>query len=96
VAGELDEREAVAIITEGLLGYLPGEAVDGTWRRFAQTLGGFRHGRYISDIHLGSLATPQLRAAFGLKAAPVPAVARGVRPRRGRRRTAGGAGKPPR
>lgn len=62
VAGELDEREGLAIITEGLLGYLPGESVDEIWRRFAQTLAGFRHGRYISDIHLGSLATPQVRA----------------------------------
>jgi O-methyltransferase involved in polyketide biosynthesis len=62
VAAELDEREGLAILTEGLLGYLPGEAVDEIWRRFATTLSAFPTGCYISDIHLGSLATPLVRA----------------------------------
>jgi O-methyltransferase involved in polyketide biosynthesis len=62
VAAGLDQREGLAIITEGLLGYLPGDAVAGIWRRFARTLSAFPSGRYISDIHLGSLATPLVRA----------------------------------
>jgi O-methyltransferase involved in polyketide biosynthesis len=62
LAAELDQREGLAIVTEGLLGYLPGDAVDEIWRRFARTLGAFPGGRYISDIHLGSLATPLVRA----------------------------------
>lgn len=62
VAAELDPGEGLAIITEGLLGYLPGDAVDGIWRRFDRVLSAFPRGRYISDIHLGSLATPLVRA----------------------------------
>ena len=62
IADELDRDRGLAIITEGLLGYLPTEAVDGIWRRFARTLGGFPDGRYISDLHLGGSVTPQVRA----------------------------------
>ena len=35
---ELDPGEGLAIITEGLLGYLPTDAVAALWRRFARTL----------------------------------------------------------
>ena len=62
VAGELDSDEGLAIVTEGLLGYLPTDAVEGIWRRFAHTLAGFAAGRYISDLHLAGAATPQVRA----------------------------------
>lgn len=62
VAGELDQREGLAILTEGLLGYLPTDAVTGIWRRFARTASGFAAGRYISDLHLAGAATPQVRA----------------------------------
>ena len=62
VAGELDSDEGLAIVTEGLLGYLPTDAVEGIWRRFAHTLAGFAAGRYISDLHLADAAKPQVRA----------------------------------
>jgi O-methyltransferase involved in polyketide biosynthesis len=62
VAAELDRGEGLAVVTEGLLGYLPTDAVEALWRRFAQTLGAFAAGRYISDLHLAGLATPQVRA----------------------------------
>jgi O-methyltransferase involved in polyketide biosynthesis len=62
VAAELDAGGGLAIVTEGLLGYLPGDAVDAIWRRCADTLGGFAAGRYLSDIHLGDLATAPVRA----------------------------------
>ena len=62
VAGELDQRRGLAIVTEGLLGYLPTDAVAAIWRRFATTLSGFAAGRYISDLHLGGVVTPQVRA----------------------------------
>lgn len=62
VAAELDPTRGLAIITEGLLGYLPTEAVHAVWRRFARVLGDFATGRYISDIHLGSVADLQIRA----------------------------------
>jgi O-methyltransferase involved in polyketide biosynthesis len=63
VTSELDPTEGLAIITEGLLGYLERDAVLGLWRRFARELSAFRSGRYLSDLHLGSTAAqPQVRA----------------------------------
>jgi O-methyltransferase involved in polyketide biosynthesis len=62
VTAELDDREGLAIITEGLLGYLPTDAVNDVWRRFAGALDGFETGRYISDLHLGGAVTPPVRA----------------------------------
>jgi O-methyltransferase involved in polyketide biosynthesis len=61
VFAELDERAGLAIITEGLLGYLPPDAVAGMWRRFATGLGRFSTGRYISDVHMGGAVTPPVR-----------------------------------
>jgi O-methyltransferase involved in polyketide biosynthesis len=61
LAEELDRTAGLAIITEGLLGYLPGDAVDAVWRRFASTLDGFARGRYMSDLHLGSVQNAQVR-----------------------------------
>jgi O-methyltransferase involved in polyketide biosynthesis len=62
VAAELDRGQGLAIVTEGLLGYLPSGAVDGIWRRFARVLKTFASGRYISDIHLGTMQNAQVRA----------------------------------
>jgi O-methyltransferase involved in polyketide biosynthesis len=62
LAEELDRESGLAIITEGLLGYLDTDAVDGIWRRFARTLSGFASGRYISDLHLGSMQNAHIRA----------------------------------
>jgi O-methyltransferase involved in polyketide biosynthesis len=61
VLAELDERAGLAIITEGLLGYLPPDAVQNMWRRFATGLGRFSTGRYISDVHMGGAVTPPVR-----------------------------------
>jgi O-methyltransferase involved in polyketide biosynthesis len=62
LAAELDPGQGLAIITEGLLGYLDRETVDGVWRRFAATLGRFPAGLYISDLHLGDVQTTLVRA----------------------------------
>ncbi len=62
LALELNARDGIAVITEGLLGYLPHDAVRGLWRRLARVLSGFEHGRYISDIHIGMMQTAQIRA----------------------------------
>jgi O-methyltransferase involved in polyketide biosynthesis len=62
LAGDLDHESGLAIITEGLLGYLDSEAVAGIWRRFARVLSGFASGRYISDLHLRSVQNAQIRA----------------------------------
>jgi len=62
LARELDPRGGLAIVTEGLLGYLPDEAVAAVWRRFAATLRRFAAGRYISEVHLGMMLSPTIRA----------------------------------
>lgn len=62
IAGELDRSDGLAIVTEGLLGYLPTDAVLALWRRFARTLSRFPAGVYISDLHLGGAVTPPVRA----------------------------------
>ena len=62
VAASLDGGEGLALITEGLRGYLPHEAVRDIWARFARVLSGFSAGRYISDIHIGELQNVQVRA----------------------------------
>ena len=59
---ELEPRRGLAIITEGLLGYLDGDSVEGVWRRFAVALRRFSTGRYISDLHIGGAQTPEVRA----------------------------------
>jgi O-methyltransferase involved in polyketide biosynthesis len=61
LAAELDPAGGLAIITEGLLGYLDSAAVAGIWRRFAQALNGFATGRYLSDLHLGDVQTLQVK-----------------------------------
>jgi O-methyltransferase involved in polyketide biosynthesis len=62
VARELDPERGLAIITEGLLGYLPTDAVRDIWQRFARTLADFTAGVYISDIHIGAVQDVQVRA----------------------------------
>ena len=62
VAAELDPDRGLVIITEGLLGYLATDQVEGIWRRCVDTLSGFSAGRYFSDVHLSSLATLEVRA----------------------------------
>jgi O-methyltransferase involved in polyketide biosynthesis len=57
----LDRDHGLAIITEGLLVYLPTEAVLDIWRRFADALAGFRQGRYLSDMRLGADETAATR-----------------------------------
>jgi O-methyltransferase involved in polyketide biosynthesis len=69
LAAELRTDTGLVIITEGLLGYLPGEQVQDLWRRFALVLGGFASGRYVSDLHIGEAQTAQVRVFRALLAA---------------------------
>lgn len=62
VSAELDPEKGLLIITEGLLGYLPTDAVLEIWARFAGVLAGFRSGRYISDIHIAAVQDATVRA----------------------------------
>ncbi len=62
LAGGLRPQDGLIMITEGLLGYLTSDQVGGLWRRFAAVLAGFAAGRYVSDLHIGEVQTPQVRA----------------------------------
>lgn len=61
LATTLSPDDGVAVITEGLLGYLPGPEVEGLWRRLASILSAFPHGQYISDLHIGAVQNAQVR-----------------------------------
>ncbi len=47
----LDPDKGVAVITEGLLSYLPKEAVEGLWTRTARLGARFPVGLYLSSVH---------------------------------------------
>ncbi len=63
--GGLDPARGLAIITEGLSGYLDPQQLHGLWRRFARGLAGFSAGRYLADLHVGEQASPVV-AGFAL------------------------------
>jgi O-methyltransferase involved in polyketide biosynthesis len=62
VAGQLDSARGLAIVTEGLVGYLPQEATEGMWRRFANTLSGFSTGYHICHVHLRDVDALEVEA----------------------------------
>lgn len=61
---ELDPTVGTAVITEGLLNYLPAEAVTGLWARLASGLRRFPSGVYLSDLHLAGENQSPLLAGF--------------------------------
>jgi O-methyltransferase involved in polyketide biosynthesis len=63
VMAGLDPTVGTAVITEGLLNYLPTDAVTGLWTQLATQLGRFPAGLYLSDLHLaGENHSPALTA----------------------------------
>jgi O-methyltransferase involved in polyketide biosynthesis len=64
VADSLDPQQGLAIITEGLLSYLPRDAVLRLWSSFAQTIKRFGHGVYLADLHVDADAPRLLARAF--------------------------------
>lgn len=52
LADTLDATRGTAIVTEGLLNYFDTPTVTRMWTRFAQVLGRFPDGTYLSDIHV--------------------------------------------
>jgi O-methyltransferase involved in polyketide biosynthesis len=61
LAETLSSAHGVAVITEGLLGYLAGPVVEGLLHRLATVLAAFPDGRYISDLHIGAVQNSQVR-----------------------------------
>lgn len=61
LASGLDPDSGVAVVTEGLLGYLSTDAMLTLWRNIAAVLQAFPAGYYLSDLHLGSVQTPVVR-----------------------------------
>ena len=91
LAAELDPGAGLAVVTEGLLGYLATDAVLALWRRIAATLQTFPAGRYVSDLHLGSVQTPAVRffrQLLGGVRARAACTCTSTAPRRPRRRCA--------
>ena len=67
VFAALDDTTGVAVVTEGLLNYLPTEEVVRLWSRLAEELRAFPHGVYLSDLHVAARVGPPDRLlAFGL------------------------------
>jgi O-methyltransferase involved in polyketide biosynthesis len=62
VTEDLDRSAGLAIITEGLLGYLPTDSVHEVWKKFSSVLSEFTAGRYIAELHLRTIQTAQIRA----------------------------------
>jgi O-methyltransferase involved in polyketide biosynthesis len=60
VIERLDAGRGLAIISEGLVGYLPKDGTEAMWRRFARTLGRFPAGRHICHIHLRNVDALQV------------------------------------
>lgn len=61
---QLDPSVGTAVITEGLLNYLPAEAVTDLWARLAAGLRRFPTGLYLSDLHLAGENRSPLLAGF--------------------------------
>jgi O-methyltransferase involved in polyketide biosynthesis len=64
VATELDPGIGLAIVTEGLLSYLPRDAVLDLWQRFAETIASFPSCIYTADLHVDSDAPRIAARAF--------------------------------
>ena len=64
VGSGLDPGRGLAIITEGLLSYLPRHAVLTLWRGFAQTIARFPGGVYLSDLHVDADTPAAAARAF--------------------------------
>jgi O-methyltransferase involved in polyketide biosynthesis len=62
IAATLQHDSGLAIITEGLLGYLDRAAMEAVWRRFARELSGFPDGNYFSDLPIGGRTSAVVRA----------------------------------
>jgi O-methyltransferase involved in polyketide biosynthesis len=62
LAETLDPDAGVAIVVEGLIGYLEADVLERMWQRLAQQMAGFRAGVYLSDIHLGGESGWTIRA----------------------------------
>lgn len=64
IAARLDPNQGLAIITEGLVNYFDTPTVEAMWARFAKVLSRFRHGLYLSDLHVKSANTGAATRGF--------------------------------
>ncbi|ASU78790.1 hypothetical protein CDG81_11445 [Actinopolyspora erythraea] len=54
MAGTLDPADGLAVVSEGLLNYLPIGAVRGLWAGLGGLLNRFEYGIYLSDLHVAA------------------------------------------
>jgi O-methyltransferase involved in polyketide biosynthesis len=66
VMAGLDPSRGTAVVTEGLLNYLPPEAVLTLWSRLASELARFPAGLYISDLHVAEELRGGAARGFGV------------------------------
>jgi O-methyltransferase involved in polyketide biosynthesis len=66
LASELDRSAGLAIISEGLIGYLERSDVLALWKRIASLLAGFSGGVYLSDLAIGTGEPSPLVRGFRL------------------------------
>lgn len=64
LAMQLDATKGLAVVTEGLLNYFDRDSVLALWGRISETLVQFKHGVYLSDIHLKAQNADALAQAF--------------------------------
>lgn len=65
IVSKLDCKKGTAIITEGLMNYLPPAAARGVWERIGKNLGLFEEGLYLADVYLMNENRHAAMAAFG-------------------------------
>lgn len=58
----MDRSAGLAIVIEGLIGYLPKDVVENVWRRIARQLSAFPVGLHLSDLQLGSQTSIHVEA----------------------------------
>lgn len=65
IVSKLDRKKGTAIITEGLMNYLPPQAARDVWQRIGKNLGLFEEGLYLADVYLMNENRHPAMAAFG-------------------------------
>ena len=63
VMEELDPEGGLAVVSEGLIGYLPRAGAEAMWRRLADGMARFATGRHICHIHLRDVDALQVEVA---------------------------------
>jgi O-methyltransferase involved in polyketide biosynthesis len=64
IVSDLDPHRGLAVVSEGLLSYLPDSEVTKLWGRLARALRSFSGGHYLFDLGVGRAMTDRASRAF--------------------------------